>query len=177
MQSIDYSMNVELLSRPPVSGSIPERWFDAVGDCAWVRFSPSNAPPWAGVFGAGDVIRSSAVIPFADGRHVLVMARGRGYVVDAEAGIVRYRTSAEFLVSGLTVPERDFVVACSWTHLYAFGNVAELWTACVALDGIELRWATPTEVRGEAWQGAAWHGFTISFDGWRHLEHGVTRSE
>ena len=168
-------MNVELLRQPPISGSIPERHFDAVGDCTWVRFAPPSAPPWAGVFGAGEVIRSSAVIPFSDGQHVLVMARGRGYVVDAVAGLLRYRTAAEYLVSGLMVPERDFVIACSWTHLYAFGTVTELWSESIALDGIELRSATSTDVRGEAWQGESWHGFTVLFDGWRYLEHGPSR--
>jgi hypothetical protein len=169
-------MNVELLRQPPVSGSIPERWFDAAGPCTWVRFEPSIASAWAGVFGAGGVVRSSAVVPFADGRHVLVIAQGRGYVVDGETGVLRYRTASEFLVQGLTIPQRDFVIACSWTHLFAFGTAQELWSGDVALDGIRLGSATTSELRGEAWSGSDWRPFTLAFDGWLIHPTAVTRA-
>ena len=169
-------MKVELLNQPPVSGSIPERWFDGVGACTWVRFEPSTTPTWAGVFGGGDIIRASTVVSFADARHVLVLARGIGYVVDGESGDLRYRTASDLLIGGLTVPDRDFVIACSWTHLFALGTSEELWSRDIALDGIELVSATPSTLRGEAWQGSAWHEFTLYYDGWRHGEHGLVRA-
>jgi hypothetical protein len=135
-----------------------------------------TAPAWAGVFGGGDIVRSSAVVPFADRRHVLVIARGVAYVVDAETGVLKYRTASDLLVNALTIPERDFVIAGSWTRLFALGTAGELWSRDIALDGIELRSATPSTLHVEAWQGSGWHGFTLEYDGWRLREHGLVRT-
>jgi hypothetical protein len=51
----EHWMHVELLHRPPISGTIPECLYDAVGDCAWVRYSPEGGEAWAGAFGRGGV--------------------------------------------------------------------------------------------------------------------------
>jgi len=41
-----------ILSKPPVSGSIKEYWFDAQGDCTWIQFE-REYETWAGIFGQG----------------------------------------------------------------------------------------------------------------------------
>ena len=161
-------MHVELLNRPPISGTIPERLYDAVGDCTWVRFTPADGAPWAGAFGRGGVAQHNAAVPFADGRYVLVViAGGRGYVVDAGDGALRFRTTSDLLEGAVPVLERDLVAAWGWTDLWVMGPDAERWDADVALDGMENVTATADAVRGEAWQGDGWHAFTLMLDGWR----------
>jgi hypothetical protein len=159
-------MHVELLHRPPISGTIPERPYDAVGDCTWVRFAPADGEPWAGAFGRGGVSQRSAAVPFAGGRRVLVIAGGQGYVVDAADGALRYRTTSYLLQGAVPVPGRD-LAAWGWTDQWVLGPDAERWDVDVALDGIERVTATAGAVRGEAWQGDGWHAFTLELDGWR----------
>jgi hypothetical protein len=160
-------MHIRVLPRPPISGSIREHQFDARGDCTWVEFELDDGTTWAGAFGEGRITKQHrAAVPFADGRTVLVIAGGQGYVVDVERCTLNYRTKCDFWDSALAVPERDFVIAAEFTTATVIGRERELWKSeRIALDGIILDSSTPAELRGKVWQVDGWHAFTLRYDG------------
>jgi len=167
-------MNAEILAEPPVSGSIPERWYDATGDCVWVRFDDGDngeGGAWAGVFGSSRLTGRASVTLFGGGPWALVIAGGRGYVVDTRTGELRHRTECDYLVDAIAVPGRDLVVACDFTDLYAYSASALVWRSDrVALDGIEFDPAGPRELRGRVWGGSEWHPFRLDLDRWEFRE-------
>ena len=80
-------MEFELLAQPPISGTIVERHFDVSADSnLWVKFVDPEGDEWVGVFGDG-ATRFDAVVPFGDApeRTALVIASGRGYIIDLAA--------------------------------------------------------------------------------------------
>ena len=161
-------MIVELYEQVPESGTVPERWFDAAGSCAWVRFVDDDGDEWAGVFGRSGFSGHCKAVLCGDGRTALVIADGQGYVVDAQTGELHHKTTCDCLCDAIAVPGREFVIACDFTGLYAVSKQGEVWhSPRVALDGIRLNGATEASVTGEAWWHDEWCSFTLEFDGWR----------
>ena len=161
-------MSVTVLSIPPVSGSVSERWYDAYGNCTWVRFETLGQSPWVGVFGNGHVSRHSTAILFGKQPLAFVIAGGIGYIVDVNTGQLVHKTEGEMFVSAISVPDRDFVIACDWTELYGIDPSGEIWCSeRAALDGIVLDRSSSTTLTGRVWQHDGWHRFELMFDGWR----------
>lgn len=155
-------MRVEFYDKIPLSGTVPERHYDAVGDCTWVRFVLDDATEWAAVFGNGNVVTNRAAVLFGDGRTALVIAGGQGYVIDAFTGELHHKTQCDYLHNAIPVPNRDFIVACDWSNLYAFSRAGQLWRRRnFALDGIEFDSATETSLVGRAWHPDGWRRFTL----------------
>jgi hypothetical protein len=164
-------MQAQVLSAPPVSGSIPERGYDATGSCVWVRFEDAKGGEWTGVFGASGLTGSASVTLFEDGRSALVIARGQGYIVDTESGELRHKTECDYLVDVLAIPARGLVVACDFTMLLAYSPGGLVWrSARVAVDGIRLESATPEELRGSIWDGNDWQPFRLAIGTWSFRE-------
>jgi hypothetical protein len=55
-------MKAAVLSTPPTSGTLRERWFDAIGECTWIQFEDEQGERWAGAFGNSRLIKDSSVI-------------------------------------------------------------------------------------------------------------------
>lgn len=163
-------MIVEVYDKIPESGSVTERWFDAIGDCTWVQFVTDDGCKWAGVFGNGDArgLGSCKAALFGNDRTAMVVADGQGYVVDARTGELHHKTDRDDLCDVISVPGRDFVIVCDLTDLYAISANAEIWhSPRIALDGIKLESATEQMLAGKGWQRDDWHPFVLHFDGWR----------
>lgn len=110
-------MHIQILNHQPISGTIEERWFDAVGDCLWVRFEDDEGVAWVGVFGKVGFTQVRAAVGFNEGRSAFVIAGGQGYVVDLETRSLRYKTDYDAHVSAIAVPGRDLIITCDYTCL------------------------------------------------------------
>ncbi|MCA9251328.1 MAG: hypothetical protein KDA54_09350 [Phycisphaerales bacterium] len=176
-------MLVEIYTQIPQSGSVTERRFDATGNCTWVRFAAADADEWTGVFGNGDIVRHSKAVLFGDNRTAFVIAAGQGYIVDAVTGEMLHKTPEDCFCDAISVPGRDFIIACDFTDLYAVSQSGVIWRSeRIALDGIKFGSSTDQSLTGECWCGATnskgadeWGRFILHFDGWR-IEH-MTRAK
>jgi len=174
-------MNVELLRTIPTSGSVDERHFSvSAGANAWVKFSDDSGLEWVGVFGSGEASRFEAAIPFDDdgGKTVLIVAGGRGYVVDAHSMQLIRRTTRDYIRAAISVPGRDFVIIADWTEMRSVGRESDrrVWrrepawysyggsedSHRLALDGIVFEAATRDEVHGRVWDGDGWYAFRLN---------------
>jgi len=155
-----------ILSRPPVSGSIPEKRYDATGDCTWVHFTDPEGEDWAGVFGNGEFGRS-AVAATDDAKLALVIAAGQGYVVRLPSGDLLYRTDEFTLQGAVSIPGRPLIGTWDWNSLAVYSEVGrEYLSSRVADDGIERVSASPTSLSGFVWQHDGWHEFKLTLDTW-----------
>lgn len=167
-------MKVEIYYQIPQSGSVIERRFDASGACTWIRFDNDVTGVWAGVFGNSHLVRHSKAVVFGDDRAAMIIAGGQGYVVDARTGELLHKTKDDCFCDAITVPGRDFVIACDFTDLFAVSAQGVIWRSPrIATDGIKLNVATDQMLSGTCRCGAAdgresvgWASFVLHFDGW-----------
>ena len=167
-------MHARILKQAPESGSIPEIAFARSGPpVMWVEFTDDEGARWAGVFDIADPRLPERVVPFAmDLAAVLVVARGRGYVVDMRTRTLRYEVARPVVFDALTAPGKDYVLACDFRHVRAYpsqGDGHALWERYVALDGMTLREATASALTGyveeDLWENdspvTVWREFTL----------------
>lgn len=158
-------MNAKLLENRPLSGTFPEQWYEAMGECTFVLFEDLDYVEWLGVFGNGGITKYSAAIQFLNTTSVLVIAQGEGYVVDNQTKKLIYKTKCDYIVNAVQIPARDLVFACDFTNLYAFSSKEQIWQSDdIASDGIELGKVTGGFVHGKAWQYSQWYSFTVKVD-------------
>lgn len=161
-------MEARLLAAPPISGTISESHFHAVGDCVWIQFDPEDGPPWVASFGKnGGLWQSIAVAVFGDGRSAAVIAGGRAYVVDLESRSVRYLTGEDLLMTVISVPEQQFVIATSYGSLHALGIDRGLWSFGIGGGDIVLDSATATHVVGKVSDHTGRYAFSLRYEGTR----------
>jgi len=147
---------------------MPALEFGAPGESTWVEFRPDGAPAWVGRFPDAGESGYRCAVAFADGRTALVLARGRGYVVDAVAAAVVRPTAFDRFDDGITAPGRPFVIASGHTALWAVGRDAERRVTPDVAVGFALEVSTPECVAGKLWdEPGGWYGFRLHFDGWR----------
>ena len=103
-----------LLSLPPVSGSIDEVRFDAVGTCNWVRFVGDDYEEWCGVFGRGFTKDVKTVVNRYG--HCFVLSSGQGYIVDVHRRALLHKTQYGWLVSVISIPEREMFFSRATIH-------------------------------------------------------------
>lgn len=174
------AVRTQILPHPPISGTYPERRYDAMGPCTWVLFNNEAGNEWVGVFGSTGLANFSAAIAFGDdlGRTVLVIARGQGYVVDAVTGALIRKTPWDYSYAALTVLERDFVVVADVCEIWATYRDRDVPAVPaeghfagdpnrVALDGILFDEATRDELTGKLWDGGGWYSFRLHLDSMR----------
>ncbi len=171
-------MNATALEAPPISGTIDETWFDVHGDATWVRFELDDGTSRAGAFGDGYVLhrRATGAAALGDGRTAVVLARGRGYVLDAVDREVLRILPGDTWSSVSAAPGRSFAVISDFNTLVAITRSGEIWRReRVALDGIIFDSADSEALLGKVWQGDGWYAFSLNFDGWLYtLGHRLT---
>jgi hypothetical protein len=160
-------ITAEALTSPPISGSVDEVHFSAVGDCAWVRFTDAVEAQWCGVFGPG-CVRGRAAVANTDGQ-AFVIASGQGYLVDVNARVLLHKTDCEWLISAIAIPGRDAFVACTYTNLVAYSALGCEWNSeRVSIDGIELAAASESRVKGRVWDLEKWVDFDLDIESWSY---------
>jgi len=158
-------MKAMLVQKRPISSTYPEQWYEAKDQCTFALFEDDKYEEWLGVFGNGGITKYSSVINFPNTSSVLVVAKGKGYVVDLQTRDLRYQTTIDYIVQAIQIPERDLIIACDFTKLYAFSSAKQLWQSDdVASDGIELDKASENDVRGKVWLYNHWQQFTLYVD-------------
>lgn len=161
-------VSVEVCDYLPVSGSIYERHYDAGGDCTWVRFELDACEEWMGVFGICGSNANSAAAKFADNKHAMVIACGYGYIVNGVTGELVHKAEREDLGGVITIPDREFVVACDNDSIFVYTINGLIWRSRrIALDEIELISSTDKVLTGRLWQIDGWYDFTLTFDSWK----------
>ena len=153
-------MVARLLESIPISGSVDEVRFDALGDCTWVEFGDLDSR-WVGVFGRGHTTLSSLTRFDVNGA-IFVIAGGQGYVIDLAARTCSLKTSCSILQSAIPVSGADMVIACDFTDIFAYGLKSECWSSDrIAHDGIRLDRANQNELFGEVCHPSeGWSSFT-----------------
>jgi hypothetical protein len=161
-------LDVSLYKQIPLSGSVPERWYDAHGSCIWVRFAPEGQPEWAGVFGRGLNGGYIQAVPFADRRTAMVIAGGQGYIIDAHTGELLHKTDHDLFCDAITIPFHDFVIACDYTQLFAVSRLGVIWQSPrLALDEIKLDYAMQRTMSGQAMHLDGWQDFWLTYQAWQ----------
>jgi hypothetical protein len=120
-------MNVEILQELPISGSIDERAFFVTNTNTWVRFEDGEGVEWVGVFGGAGEAGFNAAAPFPsdNGRTVLVIATGQGYVIDTASRSLIRRTSSSRLCAVSAAPGHDFVLVADDWSIWAVDRIHE----------------------------------------------------
>ena len=163
----------QILSLPPVSGSIDEVHFDAVGNCLWVKFVDDECQEWCGVFGAGFGTFSKAVVTDQSG-HCFIISSGQGYIVDVNTRGLLQKTENDALVSAISIPERELFVACDYTRLIAYSPAGVVWESeRVSVDGINFIEVSELVLKGQVWNMENWVDFVLEIDGWKYHSHYV----
>ena len=130
--------SAEVLRVRPISGTIPEIAFDALGNTTWVKFTDDNFEEWCGVFGGG-LNSSSVVTCSSEAPRAFVISTGQGYFVDIDSRSVIRKTRSNQLASAVFIPHSNRVVACDWTNIYLLGTDGSVWdSGRVSYDGIEF---------------------------------------
>jgi hypothetical protein len=160
-------IKAEVLTKPPISGSVDEVHFSAVGDCTWVRFTDAVDTQWCGVFGPGCAGRRAAVVNPTGS--AFVVSWGQGYLIDVNTRELLHKTDCEWLISAIAVPGRDVIVACTFTELVAYSPLGRVWnSARVSIDGIELAEASRATVKGRVWNLERWVDFNLDIESWTY---------
>ncbi len=157
-----------LLSSPPVSGSIDEVRFDAVGNCLWVKFADDEYQEWCGVFGPGFDTFSKAVVTDQSG-HCFIISSGQGYIVDVHTRGLLHKTENDALVFVIVIPGRELFIACSSIRLIAYSPAGVIWQSRrVSVDGIKFLEVNESTLTGQVWNMEDWVDFVLDIDGWKY---------
>jgi hypothetical protein len=149
-------MNVKVLSKPVLSGSNEEVYFEASGDCTWVLFEDEETD-WAGVFGRG-LRNENSVASFNSGKYAFVVAGGQGYVIDVASRKLLYRTESDDLTGVLGAPSADLCIATLCPNrIHAYSSNGLVWASSrLGRGGLML----------DSWDDKCVQGKVSDFDGW-----------
>jgi len=153
-------MHIECLTIPPVSGSIEEVRFDAIGECCWFKFTQCGEE-WSGVFGKPPTpINIQSATAFNNERSIFVIAAGQGYLLDTASRSLLHKTRNSYLQAAIAVPDTEYVVVCDNKCLELYDTRERIWKSNdIATDGIRLISATENAVKGYIWQSDRWYEF------------------
>lgn len=115
-----------------------------------VRVVPADGDPWVGNFqGGGGPLTTALRHP--NGRSLVVVAAGQGYVVDASTRALEDKFGAD-LVSALEVQEPRTVVLVGLTDLKVIQGDGRWNTPRLSCDGFDNVHAEGQRIHGEAWE-------------------------
>jgi hypothetical protein len=130
-----------------------------------VEISPSPLQSWVGNFQRGDGSLDK-VIQHPDDRHVIVVAGGQGYIIDALS-----RELTCLLESGvssmLIISDQRQVVVSDDIRLQLVGSQGLIWsTRRIAWDGIQELRLDGDFIRGQAWNviDDCWDDFAVDLE-------------
>ncbi len=143
----------EILPSVPAYGPGPERFSASgngpYGEAVAIRFLSSNDKEWAGVFegGLGD---TETALAHPDGKRIIVIASGQGYLVDSDDPEYReYFGGAINTI--LPIQSLDSIAFGSNIDFVLISTDSVWYSPRVSWDGIRK-----TNLLGEILQGEAW---------------------
>ena len=159
---------VQILSSPPISGTIDEFRFEAIGNCTWVKFIDDTYEEWCGIFGHGFYVNSNDAIVNDNGQ-AFIISGGQGYIVDVNSRNPLYKTDNDYLTSVVYIPESEFFISCSFTNLFAYSPQGLMWESDrISVDGIKFLEFDNKMVKGQVWNTQDWVDFTLVVNGWKY---------
>jgi hypothetical protein len=150
----------KVLDSVPISGSIDEVWFDAVGQCTWVQVD-TELEAWVGVFDQG-VGRDDHAIVVANGRYLFMNAKVQVCCVELATRKLMHKSDCCWLQELMPVPDTGLVAACYSTSVYLFDcNRMRCQSDRIARDGIKFVDASSVSIKGRADHHNGWRYFTV----------------
>jgi hypothetical protein len=163
-------MRATFLDAMPLSGDYPERSYQPTLDCGWVLFEPPSEAAWVGAFGRGS-FGCRQVLRCGETSVVLVLADGEPYLVNGETGELVSESISGEIMTAVSVPERDLVIAADNSSLVAIDSRGLVWKSpLVAIDGIDLLETTSAEMKGHLHTEDGVRPFSLRFRDWRLVE-------
>jgi hypothetical protein len=128
-----------------------------------VRFNPASAGPWVGNFQRG-ATRYDSVLAHPDGRQVVIVAGGQGYVIDPETRSEMPCLMPPMINLAISMPEFNQIVLGTDLEFGVIRADGTGWkSARLSWDGITNVAISATTLTGEAYSPLddAWHPFTL----------------
>lgn len=158
----------EVLDGLPTSGPIalpfPEDGRGSFRQGLVVRFSAGDGDSWTGNFQRGFARGFDCVIHHPDGRQVVVIAGGEGYVIDPES-----RRQTHTFGHGINfvqhVPSLNILVFGDGIRIAIMSPDGSKWQSDrISWDGIQKIEIIDFMLRGEAWSPVSntWHPFQLN---------------
>jgi len=161
-------IEAQILNQPPLSGTVDEVRFDAVGHCTWIRFLDNSYIEWCGIFGHG-IGTINNDVSVNDAGQAFVIAKGQGFIVDVNSRNLLHKTEDDGLITVISIPECDIFVTCTYTYLYAYSPKGLLWESDkISVDGIKFIIADNRILKGQVWNLDDWVDFSLKIDGWEY---------
>ncbi len=132
-----------------------------------VRFWPENKKAWIGNFQRSSVMGYDAVLAHPDGRQIMVVAGGAGYVVDSETRCETQRDLSSDIVSARCLPELGIILFEDGLRFAALKAGGEAWASDqIAWDEIRNISIEGACLRAEAYSplGDRWHPFSLDLN-------------
>jgi len=130
-----------------------------------VEFYPEKKPAWVGNFAPGGGGGISDVVEHPNGKHLIVVANGDGYIIDAETRTLQSTFSWGIFYFDL-VPELQEIVFGNPIYFFAIGPTGLRWrTRDIAWgDGIRAIKRNGTNLSGESYNPLydSWNKFSVN---------------
>lgn len=157
------NLSMYILDEPPISGTIDEVFFNAIGECTWVLFK-DGFDQWAGVFGRG-LWGADSVIPFGNDDEAFVISRGQGYVVNLTDRSLTYMTNENELEDAIISHNKQFVIACDAFCLFMYNTGGLEWRSeRISYGGIRLTHTSEKYLYGEVDGIEDWEKFSLDLE-------------
>jgi hypothetical protein len=157
-------MLIRLVEAKATTGAGADRTYGrAHHSYAIFRFEIEGAQSWTGAFALTGVSSVTLAREFDDGRHVIVVAQGQGYVVDGLTGALRHLTEGDDFTDALAVPGTALMALAGMVEIVIVDTNGWEWVSeQIALDGIALLGADSATVQGAHWQPDGWYRFSVN---------------
>jgi hypothetical protein len=128
-----------------------------------VRFNPASVEPWVGNFQRG-LTPYDSVLARPDGRQVVIVAGGQGYVIDPEMRRETQRLMPASINLAISMPEFNQIVLGNDLEFGAIRADGTGWNSGrLSWDGIKNVSTSAATLRGEAYSplSDSWFPFTL----------------
>ena len=142
-------MNIELLSTPPVSGEFEEHYFDALGNCTFIKFDPEDDLPWLGIFGEGE-LGCTAIA--CSKEYAFIISLGKAYYICLKTKSLVYSDDKHFLADVVSTKDDNLFIANDYLSIHMYSKNGHQWnTNRISWDGFQNIMIEGNKVSGEAW--------------------------
>jgi len=161
-------MKFKVLPYRPPQGPLPEQFSPGprmYREGLAVEFSEDDGRTWVGNFQRG-LGGASDAIAHPNGKHVIVVAGGQGYIVDPETRSL-VATFGGQIESIITVPELQEIVFGNGISFTAIGHEGLRWeTHRLSWDGMQALLRAGTMLSGEAYdpRDDSWRPFSVNLN-------------